>query len=494
MNECVAQRHAPKAAAAACLSARTRRPRLSSTVRATHGRDRSAARPTANAAKGENDGMRNRTAHLCGLLMAVVAVSGACWAQQPFIQGMPVVVSTDVLNVRNGPGVTRATIGQQRRGAHGTIVDPSPFWADGYWWWNVAFADGERGWAADGSATEAFLVDASTGSVREPTVASTVPDWVHTRLPLSESYFLAEFWGGRMPLECAEARGQVIRHDDDSIPVVQACTTSKLSDGFANDVFVLEDMAQGHGEYIDIRLVGNAATSAGRMYVVEHFDSFESGNRSIIHLYVFLEDLSGVELIAALTNRDGASPFRLIAVDGAAHLVTDSGSVFESRGGDFEHRTDLSYAPLLAATAGPMWSAERVAVRRQRALARLAEMQEEGPVAPVPAATLPELSYLVEELTTIATSGQLTPREQNARYVQLQERWDATLLATAVRLVPVYDPSTRSVQSFDTFARELVGESDADAPFGRDPVGSTVSLVFDPSIHNITRQLGLPAW
>jgi len=102
------------------------------------------------------------------LPLVVVSVLLLAWlglvgAQQPFTAGTEVVVEVEVLRVRAGPGLSTTVVGRQERGARGVVADASPHWADGYWWWDVAYADGVRGWSADGDAALTYLAPLPSG-------------------------------------------------------------------------------------------------------------------------------------------------------------------------------------------------------------------------------------------------------------------------------------------------------------------------------------------
>jgi hypothetical protein len=89
---------------------------------------------------------------LCAIPISYVA------AQQPFTLDTPILVTAVGLRVREAPGLTARIIGSVPPGAKGVIVDASPHWADGYWWWHIAYRDGVRGWSADGDAELLYLV------------------------------------------------------------------------------------------------------------------------------------------------------------------------------------------------------------------------------------------------------------------------------------------------------------------------------------------------
>src|SRR5690554_6486029 len=95
----------------------------------------------------------NRVAYV---LSAIVLASSAV-AQPPFPIGSEVQVSSPPLRVRAAPGTQGAVLGAQEGAATGTVIS-DPYYADGYWWFEVDYSSGPDGWSAAGSADEAFLV------------------------------------------------------------------------------------------------------------------------------------------------------------------------------------------------------------------------------------------------------------------------------------------------------------------------------------------------
>jgi hypothetical protein len=106
-----------------------------------------------------------RPSRIVAGLLALSWLGLAC-AQQPFTAGTEIVVEVDVLRVRAGPGLSNQVVGRQERGARGVVADASPHWADGFWWWDIAYADGVRGWSADGDATSTYLAPMVPGERR----------------------------------------------------------------------------------------------------------------------------------------------------------------------------------------------------------------------------------------------------------------------------------------------------------------------------------------
>ena len=73
--------------------------------------------------------------------------------------GPAVRVVTEALRVREEAGLSGASVNNQFGGAAGVLLAVEPRWVDGFWWWNIRFADGTLGWAAHGDAEEHWLGD-----------------------------------------------------------------------------------------------------------------------------------------------------------------------------------------------------------------------------------------------------------------------------------------------------------------------------------------------
>lgn len=94
-------------------------------------------------------------------------------AQSPFTSGTRVIVETNRVKVRVSLGLNGEVVGTQEQSSAGTVVDASPFYADGYWWWQVNFDNGSDGWVAEGDGSEVFLGGAETAG---EATAETEPD------------------------------------------------------------------------------------------------------------------------------------------------------------------------------------------------------------------------------------------------------------------------------------------------------------------------------
>lgn len=104
----------------------------------------------------------NRGAHLRNiclrlLLIGLTSQVLTAYAQQQLRLGEEVQVISGPLNVRDAPGISGEIIGQLTQGQLAVIVDASPYWADGYWWWSVNASAGITGWIAEGDSSTAFI-------------------------------------------------------------------------------------------------------------------------------------------------------------------------------------------------------------------------------------------------------------------------------------------------------------------------------------------------
>lgn len=91
------------------------------------------------------------------LILFVLSIVPHGLGQSQFTLHTTVRVTTDVVKVRAEPGLAGRVLGVQEHGALGEIVDASPYYADGYWWWRIDYLDGPDGWSADSDAAEPYL-------------------------------------------------------------------------------------------------------------------------------------------------------------------------------------------------------------------------------------------------------------------------------------------------------------------------------------------------
>lgn len=105
-------------------------------------------------------------AYLSAVLAGTFALAGAAAAQRQFTYGTRVQVAMDALEVRTAPGLAATVVGVQHHGANGTVVDASPHWADGFWWWKVGCAGGPDDRSAGGGGAETYLARDNPSSGR----------------------------------------------------------------------------------------------------------------------------------------------------------------------------------------------------------------------------------------------------------------------------------------------------------------------------------------
>ena len=89
------------------------------------------------------------------------------------------------------------------------------------------------------------------------------------------------------------------------------------------------------------------------------------------------------------------------------------------------------------------------------------------------------------------TDGTDETRRQQLRV--LQDEVGQETLTLVLRYVPIVDLETKSVQTFDSYMRDMAGSygGDADSPMDRDPVGATMRIFFDPSPETISAMTGM---
>lgn len=297
------------------------------------------------------------------------------FGQQPFRQHTEVVVVVEALRVRETPALSAAQVGSQRRGDRGVVVDGSPYWADGYWWWKIAFRDGTIGWSADGERAFAYLeVATNVGreSGHEPSVygeQSTSSDAV-----VVDALVESAFWSGTLTLSCVDGPPTPNLFEVDRFPLINGCVPSVLSSRDVDDLVLLESMAMDRTMRAGVRLVASVRTAGGTLVAVSYFNTFETGVRGVQQLLIYRLEGASLELAGRVYSELGF--FWFLDAGGVARIVSPSGDrVFESHGGDFVLRQDLSYR-VDELERLPHYAPEVSRVHeRQQAVRRLAELQ-----------------------------------------------------------------------------------------------------------------------
>lgn len=95
--------------------------------------------------------------YLCIWFFAMLVLVHMSLAQHQFTLGTWVEVTVDAVRVREMPGLSADVLGNQPLGSRGVIVDATPHYADGYWWWRVSFQTGLGGWVAQGTDDLSFI-------------------------------------------------------------------------------------------------------------------------------------------------------------------------------------------------------------------------------------------------------------------------------------------------------------------------------------------------
>lgn len=107
----------------------------------------------------------------------------------------------------------------------------------------------------------------------------------------------------------------------------------------------------------------------------------------------------------------------------------------------------------------------------------------------------PDERSTVIEVFQISQDPTLTETQKVSRMRVRQEQLGVDLATTALRYLPIYDPSTHEVHTLDTVMRNMTKDLDpqGDTPLSRDPLGATVRLLWNPSLENISAMTGLPS-
>lgn len=395
-------------------------------------------------------------------------------AQQPFTRGNEVVVTTDTLNVREAPGLDATRVGSVSYGARGFVIDSSPYWSDGYWWWRVQFRNGPEGWVADGDPTEAYIGDANDRELLDALDPSGKSG------PWTQADFDAALERG-LPLRCDH--GERWHHANTFMGA--PFPTQRCPEGEVVAFHRFDDPDLWDLEDPRVRLLGHHDADVARVYFVSWSLSAIRGTGGFSELNVYVQPSGETPYLAYTISTQGeaydpARPAEVMAST-ELHLPEDANCC-----------PSFFIEQVFRADARGLSLVERRTVLNEHGgLAR--RMTEASTLAGSARAPEPSMvSAIATEVAAIALDETLTPGQRHERVTRLQGRWDAELLATAVRLMPVYDADSGGWRSFDRWAREAAHETGVDAPFTADPVGSTVRMLFDPSVSTISDQLGLP--
>lgn len=405
------------------------------------------------------------------LACSVVLVLACATAQQPFDYWSEVVVTTDALNIRDAPTISADRVGQVRYGARGLVQEASPSWTDGYWWWRVFFPRPHvEGWVAEGDTSEGYL-----GDVLDRAVVEAFEPFANTGVWTQGDFDAALDLG--LTVRCDRSdREYGARHfmgapfPDDRCPQGDRIAFHKFDDP---DRWEMEDPA--------IWLMGQHDVGGSRVYFASWSVSAIRGTAGFGYVNVYLQRPGAPPYLAYTISTRGESydPARPAEITARMPIHLD---------GDPNCCPSIVIEQTFRADAVGLSLVERRTLLGDSGGLARRMAQASSVRAPDPGV----VSEIATEVAGIALDATLSPRQRQDRVTQLQDRWDAELVATAVRLMPVYDERNGGWQSFDRWARDSVRESGVDAPFTADPVGSTVRMLFDPSVGTISDQLGLP--
>jgi len=109
----------------------------------------------------------------------------------------------------------------------------------------------------------------------------------------------------------------------------------------------------------------------------------------------------------------------------------------------------------------------------------------------------PDKYEVYEEASRIMADTRISDSAKREKMRVLQSNYGEEAVAWVIRMVPIYDTDEGRFISFDNYTRSLTseyGSSSGNAPIDKDPVGAGLSIFFNPSVENITEQLGLDSW
>ncbi|MBU0776996.1 SH3 domain-containing protein [Patescibacteria group bacterium] len=101
-----------------------------------------------------------------------------------------------------------------------------------------------------------------------------------------------------------------------------------------------------------------------------------------------------------------------------------------------------------------------------------------------------------EQVSSTIHDSHLSESQKRDKIRVYQNTYGEEIVAWVIRLVPVYQGDGKFT-SFNSWAQDFSNDyssSSSSAPIDSDPVGSSLSIFFDPSVDNITEQLGLDSW
>lgn len=407
-----------------------------------------------------------------GLLM--VSLVGHAVAQKPFRQGASVVVVTPHgLNLRAAPGLVGERISVLPYGTRGHVTESTPRWADGFWWWRTSFDGGRvEGWVAEGTESEVLLDDWSRRDVVEAfSPFENTERWtnIHFEAGLELGLTMACRDAGYY-FEAASFMGATFP--------VGSCTNPHSYHRF--------DMpSDWEADRPFIGLLGSMSLDVGNVYFVFYQPQALRGSGNYQVLNVYLQRPGGTPRLAYGIESQGAELHEETAEVGfrvRLHLPGDSNNRPSFH---IHQRFSIRDDGLVLVKRDTVLNEDGGLAQRLRD-----EMRREGSAALL--ADTPLVNEIMSEVSRVALNQELSQEQRSAQLFVLQDRWDARLLAVAVRVMPVYDPGSGSWRSVDSVAREVAGGVQHESAFTRDPVGATVSMFFDPSTTNIANLLAIP--
>ena len=418
--------------------------------------------------------MRRSITHIA-LASLLALVASYTLAQRSFQTGTPVVVVTPHgLNVRSSAGLAGARISTVPFGTRGHISDDAPYWADGFWWWQTEFynAEFDRGWVAEGSDNEVLLDDWS----RREVVESFAP-LEHTG-EWSNVHFLAGLELG-LTMRCLDPGFQYHAETFMGAPFPASTCANPHSYHRFDDRTSWEDEPPG------VSLLGSFNLGEQRVYLVSYLPYLYRGSGHYGLLNLYLQRPGGIPqfmyaILAQGEELDVAT--RELSLWIRLHLPGDS-----TNWPSFHIRQVFAISD-----EGLTLASRETILNEEGGLAQRMRDETQRADSPDSFASAPVVNEIMSEVSAVALNRNLTPAQRDAELHLLQDRWDAQLLATAVRITPVYDPATGSWRSVDSVAREMTGDIGHESAFARDPVGATVSMFFDPSPSNVSNLLNIP--
>ena len=329
------------------------------------------------------------------------------------------------------------------------------------------------------------VASAACGGQDSPT-ATRVPDRVATATSVTET---AAATVSGAATAAAPARREPT--GDDATPVVRISrpTDPELAAVYDKAVAVLTDRALSHSDRRNkVRLLRKSAGDDKFFAAIQSAPVVDPGTGKSVSFSEYMADLASTYI---------GHPEAPISFDpvGAATRIYFSPTekvIREMTGIGLE----LDRILAAAGTYRGALSEVETLVKAVEAIQVISEVEAvvEAASAPPPAfiEKRRDLKDTYVRARTILTDPSESDDSRRQKLRVLQDDVGDEALTLVLRYVPIIDSETDTVQTFDSYMRELAGDysSASGSPIERDPVGATMRIFFDPSVETIQAMTG----